>query len=307
MLKVGVSSAHWYREEDPLGSLQYIKSCGFDAIDFNLNTYLATQQLTTEGITPTVFDKSMEDLLACFEPLKRASEQTGVEIAQIHAPYPAYFDGYAEINAYLLDVLDKCFALCAYLHCPAIVVHPIRGNAPTHEWEITLAHYRSLIPLIQKYKGVKICLENLFNRQDKRILNGRLSDPSEARRMLDLLNAEAGEPCFGFCLDVGHTNLTNRSIKSFLLEMGDRVTNLHVHDNNGTDDLHVLPYSCMVTKNCHVCDWDGFVEGLRAIGYRGVLSFETDRIFTAYPTAVHTEVLRLISAIGRHWSEEIEK
>lgn len=305
MLKVGVSSAGWYHDSDPLGSLEYIKSCGFQSVDFDLSVYLDQKKLLAEGIYPTVYDKSVEELLAYFAPLKEASKKTGVVIGQIHAPYPAYYDGRDDLNDYFRAVLDKCFAVCEYLGCPSIVVHPLRGDNHAHELEITLKHYRELIPLIKKYKGVKICLENLFNRHEKRIYGGRLSDVGDARSMLDQLNEEAGGAYFGFCLDVGHTNLTHNNLKNFILEMGDRITNLHIHDNNGTDDLHILPYSCMSAKRHHVCDWEGFVEGLREIGYRGILSFETDLIFQSYPAAVHTEVLRLISAIGRYWSDRI--
>lgn len=306
MLKIGVSSEGWYRESDPQASLEYINSCGFDAVDFNLATYLSISKLEKEGIYPTLFDKSLEELYAHFAPLKLAVERTGVTIGQIHAPYPAYFAGREDLNAYMREVLDKCFAICAYLDCPAIVVHPIGGEDLAHEWELSLTHYRELIPLVKKHKGVMICLENLFNRHEKiRISGGRLSNPAVARRMLDQLNEEAGEHRFGFCMDVGHTNLTHNDVKEFIREMGDRITNLHIHDNNGTDDLHVVPYTCMLTKQVHVCDWKGFAEGLREIGYRGVLSFETDRIFSTYPAAVHTEVLKLISAIGRYWSSVI--
>ena len=307
MLKIGISSAGWYRESDPQGSLAYIKSCGFAAVDFDMNTYINKEKMLSEGPYPTVFDHPTEEVCAHFAPLKQACEQTGVEIGQIHAPFPAYYDGREDLNDYLRNVLDKCFAVCEYLGCPAIVVHPIRGNDHAHELELTLTHYRQLIPLVKKYKGVKICLENLFNRQENRIAGGRLSDVTDARNMLDQLNAEAGEHRFGFCLDVGHTNLTHTNVKSFILAMGDRITNLHIHDNNGVDDLHIVPYTCMITKNSHVCDWDGFVEGMREIGYQGILSFETDRIFNAFPESVHTEVLKLISAIGRDWANKIEQ
>ena len=48
------------------------------------------------------------------------------------------------------------------------------------------------------------------------------------------------------------------------------------------------------------------LEGLKEIGYPGVIAFETFRIFSAYPKAVHTQVLKLISGIGRYWAECID-
>ena len=309
MNKVGVQSEGWYHDSDPLASLAYIKSCGFDAIDFNINRYVSTPRLAEEGLYPNLFDRSREELIAYFTPLKQAAEQTGVSISQMHAPYPSWFSGAEEANGYLLSVLDKCFAVAEYLGCPAVVVHPSDAPDRSHaaEWEINLAHYRSLIPLIRQYHGVKVCLENLFSYYRTRVVEGRLSNASDVCRMVDLLNEEAGGDYFGFCFDVGHAILTGRNIRDFIREVGHRLTILHLHDNNGLFDLHMIPYSYVSKRGVHICDWKGLIDGLREIGYTGALSFETFSTFQAYPEAVHTEVLKLISAIGRHWASELAK
>lgn len=305
MLKTGVQSAGWYDKNDPLGSFEYIKSCGFEAVDFNIDHYLNTGALAKEGIKETFFDQSVEDILSFFTPLKEASEKTGVVISQMHAPFPCWFRDMPEVNAYIVDALDKCFAVCEYVNCPAIVVHPNGGSGKAEEMEINLDFYRTLIPVIKKYHGVKICSENIFVRRGQRMVAGRFADAAEACRLLDTLNEEAGGDYFGFCLDVGHANLTARNIKDFIVELGPRLTVLHIHDNNGTEDLHMIPYSYLSTSSVHVCDWQGFVEGLAEIGYSGALAFETFRIFSAYPKAVHTEALKLIAAIGHYWAETI--
>ena len=305
MLKVGVQSAGWYDKNEPMKSFEYIKSCVFEATDFNIDHYLNTGKLDKEGLMPTFFDKSTEEILEFFTPLKEASEATGVAIAQMHAPFPVWFKEKDEVNDYIRMALDKCFAVCEYIHCPAIVVHPVSRSTKEKEWDTNMELYRSLIPLTKQYSGVKICLENIFSRRPNRIIEGRLSNAADACRMIDELNAEAGGDYFGFCLDVGHANLTNRNIREYVKELGSRLTILHIHDNNGLEDLHMMPYSYLATGSSHVCDWEGFVEGLKEIGYRGVLAFETFRIFSAYPKAVHTEALKLISAIGHYWAETI--
>ena len=306
MLKVGVQSAGWYDRNDPLKSFEYIKECGFESIDFNIDHYMSTGKLANEGIYPTLFDKDIAEILDFFTPLKEASEKTGVTIGQMHAPFPVWYKDMDEINDHIAMALDKCFAVCEYVGCPAIVVHPTQRSTKEKEWDTNMMIYRRLIPIIQKYKGVKICLENIFSRRPNRIIEGRLANASDACRMIDLLNEEAGGDYFGFCLDVGHANLTNRNIKEYVKELGHRLTILHIHDNNGLEDLHMVPYSYLSTGASHVCDWQGFVEGLKEINYPGVLAFETFRIFSAYPKAVHTEVLRLIAGIGHYWAELID-
>lgn len=309
MHKIGISTTKWYHHDNPLKSIEYIKSCGFDAMDLNLNPFINTAQMAKEGRTPNFFDQSIEEILAFFQPLKDACKKTGFIISQIHAPYAIRYEGADELNRYLLSVADKSFAIAEFLQCPAVVIHPNAAETKALEWETNLCLYRDMIPLIKKYKGVKCCLENLFVRiPGGKVIEGRLTCVDEICRLHDQLNAEAGGNYFGICFDIGHANLTGRNIKEYVKQLGNRLTILHIHDNNGQTDLHIAPYSCVAnTKRHTICDWAGFVEGLREIGYQGVLSFETDLIFAVYPPAVYTEVLKLISAIGRYWSEEIEK
>ncbi|MBQ8345322.1 MAG: TIM barrel protein, partial [Clostridia bacterium] len=183
MLKVGVQSAGWYRREDPTASFQYIRECGFEAIDFNIDHYLSAKKTAEEGIYPTVFDAPTEEVLAFFKPLKDASEATGVAIGQMHAPFPVWFEGKDEANEHILMALDKCFAVCEYVGCPAIVVHPVSGPTKEEEWARNLALYRRLIPVIKQYKGVKICLENIFDHFGERIIEGRLANAADACAM----------------------------------------------------------------------------------------------------------------------------
>lgn len=314
MLKAAVQSAGWYKHEDALASFEFIKECGFDAVDFNIDIYLDTEKLAKERVYVTqrgaqsIFEKSLEEVVEFFKPLKEASEKTGVSICQMHAPFNSWFINNEEANEELVTVIDKCLAVCEYVGCPAIVVHPTyRGTFELQHMSDRMM-YRSLIPIVKKYKGVKICLENIFYRlPTKRIIEGRLSDSREAVELIDLLNSEAGGDYFGFCLDVGHAILTRKNIKEYIKALGDRLTVLHIHDNNGDNDLHVIPYTCLDTaSNKPICDWDGFVDGLREIGYKGTICFETFRIFHMFPKAVQPEALKLVSAIGRHWAERIE-
>ncbi len=301
MLRVGVQSAGWYDKNRPIESFEYIKSCGFESVDFNVDLDLYAPKLARDGIFPSDFDKPTEDFLECYAPLKEASEKTGVVIGQMHAPFPVWFKDKDEINEYLFMALDKCFALCEYLSCPAIVVHPVLCASFEEEWETDLMIYRRLIPVIKKYKDVVICIENIYGRQKGTIIEGRLSNAGDLCRMIDILNNEAGGRYFACCFDIGHANLTRRNVKDFVKTLGDRLMILHLHDNNGNEDNHMIPYSYLKTEGDHVCNWNAFIEGLREIGYKGDLAFEICRLYFSYPKAVHTEALKLVSAIGHYW------
>lgn len=307
MLKVGVQSGDWYDYERPQESLEFIKSCGFDAIDLNIDNRIDTTRLQKEGIYPNFFDKTAEEICEYFATLREATLKTGVSISQMHAPFPVWFEGREELNEYMLGILDKCFALCEYLECPAIVVHPSRNPSRREEFELNANNYRKMIPLIKKYRGVKICLENIFTHQGVRIIEGRLSNPDDACALVDLLNGEAGGDYFGFCLDIGHANLTKNKIGEFIRTLGDRLTILHIHDNDGNEDLHMIPYSYLAQDKKCVIDWDDFAEALKDINYEGTLAFETFRVCHVYPPEVVPAALRLIASIGHCWASRINE
>ena len=60
MLKIGVQSAGWYDHSKALESFEYIKSCGFEAVDYNIDHYLNPGKLAKEGLQPTFFDQPVE-------------------------------------------------------------------------------------------------------------------------------------------------------------------------------------------------------------------------------------------------------
>ena len=305
MLRIGTQSDNWYSDLDPEGSIAYIKSCGFTAVDFNMNAYIKVGELH-DGTPPytSFYDKSIPELYEYFTPLKEACEKHDVAIAQLHGPFPTWYNDGGELNDYMIMVMEKCLAVCAFLNCPGMVVHPVHG-AGDAEWESNLWVYRQLIPAAKKY-GVKILLENIFGRYNGRFIQGRVSSPDLACKYFDELNAEAGFDAFGFCFDVGHAIITCQNIPAFIRQLGPRLTNLHIHDNNGLDDLHLTPYTCVTTGANLVCDWEGIIEALKDIGYRGALCFETFRAFRIAPKAVWPELFKLQSAIGRYFASRIE-
>ena len=167
-------------------------------------------------------------------------------------------------------------------------------------------HHFNDIKFVDVFECIPV-YSNIFINKNKRIIEGRLSNAADACRMIDILNGEAQGDYFGFCFDIGHANLTNRNVKEFVKELGARLTIMHLHDNDANQDLHMIPYTYLSSPSTHVCDWQGFIEGLKEIEYKGVICFETFRIFSVFPPAVHEQVLKLISAIGRYWADFIEE
>lgn len=308
MLKIGTQTAGWYNANDPDGSFAFIKDCGFDAVDFNIDGFIPVNDMAKKqetGPYHSFFDQSIEEILAYFTPMKEAAAKHGISFCQMHGPDKLWIPNRDELNEYIIDTIEKCCAVCAFVDCHALVIHPVQRPTKKEDWDVNMAAYQRLIPFAKKY-GVKICLENLFIHRGMMPIEAPCSDAAEACLYVDTLNEIAGEECFGFCFDVGHANLLGRKIGEFIKVLGKRLTILHIHENDGRYDEHSLPYTGVCDwGGTRTCDWEAFVAALKEIGYRGALCFEVFRLNVYFPRRVWPEVFRLVSAIGRDWSDRI--
>lgn len=277
-----------------------IKNAGMEAVDFNLAHYFTVKEEMDEGYYEALCDKSC--MMAYFEQVKAASKKYGVEIGQCHAPFPTYFPRSVSNTEVVQKMIRKSIEMCSFLECKYLVIHPIfDGSArfpsltKQQEMDLNIEFYTSLIPALKKY-NVICCLENMFAQDwgTKKVYIGSCSDMNEAVWYIDTLNEKAGEKCFAFCLDIGHAVLLGVDPCFAMEKLGYRLEVLHIHDNKGYNDDHITPYLGIV-------NWKRFIKGLKEIGYKGNLNFETSSGVKAYPKELITDVLKLISATGRYF------
>lgn len=302
MLKVGVQSAGWLSFEDLDGSFARFKDQGFETVDLGFPGV----PFDPEKPIQSFYDKPMEEIIAKYRAMKEAADRYGITFSQSHAPFPLWLKGQDAYNAYMITVLEKLCAVCEIIECPAIVAHPINRTLKENEWATNMELYRAIMPTAKKH-SVKICLENLFTVHTGRVLEGACADAEEVCRYIDTLNAEAGAEVFGFCFDVGHANLLHKDLRRYINILGKRLTVLHIHDNDGQNDLHLMPYT--QSRYRQVCtnalDWESFVLGLKDIGYTGTLCFETFRVLNITPRALWDSSLRHIANIGKYFKARI--
>lgn len=116
------------------------------------------------------------------------------------------------------------------------------------------------LKLLQKHikdEGLQICicLENL---------GGIAKNIDELNSYVDQLD----EACFGICLDTGHLNLHDKDQRNFILKAGKRLKALHIADNQGETDQHMMPYG---RGNI---DFDEVIRALREVDYEGLFNLE---------------------------------
>ena len=259
------------------------------------------------------FDKTDRELEEYFTLHKKAAGAAGIRIHQMHMPYPNYIpNGNKELNDYLWQVVaPKSMRLCAFFQCPYVVIHGFKLarhlGSEEAEWEQTQAFIHSIGPLAKEL-GITICIENLYNSVGGHIVEGPCCNARKAARRIDRINERYGAEILGFCFDTGHANLAGLDFEDFITTLGHRLKVLHIHDNDGTGDLHQIPFTFTKTReNKPSTDWEGFVRGLRAIGFDRVLSFETAPVLTAFPKEMKEDVLKLIGRVGNHFANELRK
>ena len=301
MLSVGVQTAGLLAPHGVDRTFELLRESGFDFVDFSFNALdgsLVGMRDKPDPLTG-VYDLPAEEIVPYIEPFRQAAEKNGIAFGQAHAPFPSWWPDRPSRNLYLTEAYIKMIALCEYVGCPYLIIHPAKQPDLNDDWQANMALYEPLIPALKKHHVV-CCLENMFTSNGGRIMESSCADPYEACDYIDELNDRAGDRCFGFCLDTGHALLTGRDIYTTIMKLGARTVTLHIHDNDGRGDRHMAPYMGML-------DWERFINGIADVGYQGGLSFETFNAMNVFDKELHAPVLDLIAKTGRMFARRIEE
>ncbi|MCR5041762.1 MAG: sugar phosphate isomerase/epimerase [Clostridia bacterium] len=272
-----------------------IAEWGFDAVDANIDHLLDGDDIRKHNI-PDVLVNGGKECMELFRPWAEAAKKYGVDNFQAHAPFPSCISDSPETNERMIEVLKNMIRGCSVMDCRNLIVHPFflrysERLSPKDEWELNIESYSKLIPAARE-NGVTVCLENMFSGYRGKNYAACCSDVTTACEYVDTLNSLAGEKAFGFCLDTGHMLLCSLDAKDTVVELGDRISALHIHDNNGINDQHLAPYM-------GILDWNRFIDGLKEIRYDKTLSFETFNVWGVVDADVMDSMMRYIADCGR--------
>ena len=192
--------------------------------------------------------------------IKTLTEALGMSFVQAHSPGGNPLDPGAQ-GGKLAELTVRSIEVCGALGIPQIVVHAGFGRDLSKE-EFFLqnrAFYHSLIPVMEE-TGVNVLVENSTraNMGDMFYLYTG-EDMVEFVRSLD-------HPQFHICWDTGHGNCEGAQCRQ-LAAMGSELHGVHINDNRGFQDEHILPYMGTVSM-------DDVMKGLLDAGYKGVFTFE---------------------------------
>jgi len=185
-----------------------------------------------------------------YEQHPQLARDAGLVIEHIHSPYTGannlWLDNQSGEDEFQLQL--SCVEACANHEIPTMVMHLSGGDAPPHYNELGLARIRRLVDLAERI-GVNIALENLRK-------------PPYLAYVLENIFS----PRLGFCYDSGHHLLYAKS-EDLLAKHGARIMAMHLHDNDGSADQHLLPFDGMV-------EWEVIMPALAKTKYAGAISLE---------------------------------
>lgn len=311
MLQLGVQTENVVNDEHPEEGFAMLKRAGFSCADFSLNGYLLNTDIYRASLN-RFFDAPVSELERFFVPHRNGAEAAGITINQMHMPYPVYVPaGEKAVNDYLWnEVAPKSMAVCAFFCCPYIVVHGFKLarflGSEEKEWAETEKFIDSIASMA-KETGITICIENLYEGIGGHLVEGPCCDAVKAAERIDRINEKYQAEVLGFCFDTGHANLVGIDMEKFITTLGNRLKVLHIHDNDGISDLHQIPFTfAKIRENKSSTDWEGFLKGLKQIGFQGTLSFETAPVLTAFPEVMKQDALAFIARVGEYFAGEIE-
>ena len=220
--------------------------------------------------------------------LKNLAKELGINFHQCHLPYytsKIYDYNNKEFNRFFWNMFDRSIEICEMLGIKCAVVHPFTADTVQDGTAAHVAENRRLYgPHVEKAarSGIRFAFENLSRSQ---FFSSRVED-------LIALEQEFRKENCGICWDIGHGQLLYGDDQiDAVMQLGNRIIALHVHDNFGAADNHLPPFFGTIK-------WENLMHALKKGGYQGYLNYEVASNRNV-PDTVRDETARYCAKAGQ--------
>ncbi len=225
-----------------------VHQAGFRFVDLSLYTVKENDSLLL-----------LENWKNTASELKNYASDNGIEFVQSHAPNINPLASEYDFQR-SLELMTRAIEICGFLEIPNLVVHPgWKKPLSKEEWSVqNKSFFEKLFPLMEKH-NVNVLHENTAtpNLPWYSPKNGQ-----DMREFSDFVN----HPLFHSCWDTGHGNIEGGQYEE-LLAIGDDLYAVHINDNMGEKDQHIIPFFGTVNM-------DAVMNALIDIGFKGPFTFE---------------------------------
>lgn len=192
----------------------------------------------------------MEEINGTKPELVSQALKAGLHIDNVHLPYihanllwEDKADSEGLLRSYITYVKE-----CGKYAIKTAVIHLTDGEKPPPANEKGLNRMKRLCEAAEK-NNVILAAENL-----------------QVSEHLGYVLSNINSQSLGFCYDSGHENCHHPYIDNLKL-YGDRLKAVHLHDNDGKKDQHLIPGEGSI-------DWRATIAKINASGYKGTFMLE---------------------------------
>lgn len=269
--------------DERISHLESVRRChdaGFRVLDANLCA-LSRRQTTLH----------LDDWKQQAEAIRNEADRLGMVFSQSHPPYRGKLDKLdtEEDRQYFRSMSLRAIEISAILGVKWAVLHPvtapgigcydpeenIRENLRVFDKELELAHKL----------GVGLAFENMCDAGQRRRFGITVF---ELEQLMDACDS----PLVGICWDTGHANRNSDDQIPSIMRLGGRIKALHVNDNLGQTDLHIMPFLGNVP-------WEDVMHALYISGCTADLIYEI-RINGCMPDALMDLSARYCREVGEY-------
>lgn len=255
MMKLGVTGAFGFDDFPQPVTLSHYSAAGFNAIQ--------------------IYRRREANIPAA--SIRSVVSQLPGRIDSIHGHFGDDLDPSSEDESARLRAVETYRGeadYCRQLGGDLVVVHPSPANAPVTKIDAKWAQLRrtfSELARVGEATGVRFAFENMPPQHPV--------GPDVASLVREV--ADFGSPHIVFLLDFGHAHM-NGDVAAAIRAAGRHLAYTHVHDNDGKNDIHLLPMHGTI-------NWTACREALHAIAYDGVFLLEVFEKPADLPTKLDGE------------------
>ncbi len=287
-MKISIENFEIHRKCGLFESLELIKAAGFDCVDFSY--------YWLENVAPEILGENYLDI-AC--RLRAKLDELELTCNQAHAPFVLTWEDAFDLSNRRYLELVRSMESAAILGARQIVVHALTPENVEDMIPFNYAYYKSLEPYCKKF-GIRVAVENLFmDPQDPQthiFCDRKLGKPAYMNALMEMLDPQ----WFVICVDIGHARLTGNEPEDYIAGIdGSRLKALHVQDNDGISDRHILPWN-------GILNWDNITKSLGKADYDGEVTLEVFGFLGRMEPEMIPDALKFCAATARLVAKKIE-
>lgn len=212
------------------------------------NVYETIDAIKKAGFKNVFIEWYNEDWEINQEEQLRYAREKGLNVIFAHLGYQNINELWIEDETNIVARYKNDIKVCKNNNIPMVVMH-ITSHSKAPKWGSTGLERLKQICDYAKSLNIKVAFEN-----------------TKIKGYLDYVIDNIKNDNVGICFDSGHCHAHFNDDFDFN-KFKNRVFAIHLHDNDGKDDLHLLPFEGTL-------DWNNTIQKLKECNYEGPITLE---------------------------------